>query len=226
MNTIILFIIFIVLILIIVVLGVYTKKHQTVTGNGQKKPIIHISGPAGSGTKTLGTKLKNKYGNKIDVFNTFGMFDEFVKSYYNKPEDKDLVYMDKKAQIACQKYVDDIILNTTKPLILVGLPFVNYKNQFYYNLHASKKFYIDIDKDLVLTQKCFRLLRELEGGYSTYDLLNDNKNYIDYAVKNITHECDYNSNEKWIKKWYNDHKSRGYTMLPRDAIYSEVCKLL
>ena len=44
--------------------------------------IIHICGPSGSGKTTLGTKLKDKFKNKIVVKDIDDLRVEFIKNFY------------------------------------------------------------------------------------------------------------------------------------------------
>ena len=187
--------------------------------------IIHICGASGSGKTTLGTKLKDKFKNKIVVKDIDDLRVEFIKKFYGN---KKWSVFDKDAY---QKYIDDYIHKIKKPLIFVGLNNMPWwhKNH-YYNLYTDYKFYIDIDDKIILKQKCIRfIIDDLPSHFDNQvinDIMNNNEFFIKQITKLIKNECSMKKMEKLNKKWKTDYTKQGYKFMSRENIYKSVVKIL
>ena len=183
---------------------------------------IHIAGPSGAGKTTIGNKLKEKFKNKIVVKDIDDLRSEFIKEFYG---DIKWTVIDKKA---FQKYIDDYIEKIKKPLILTGLNIMPWWHKnLYYDLHSDYKFYIEIDNDTLIKQKCLRLLNDIQSDKIAMDeLVNDNQNFIKLFSKAIKVECDAKNIIKMNKKWNKDYKKQDYKFMSRENIFKQVCKLL
>jgi adenylate kinase family enzyme len=193
--------------------------------NNKNNIIIHICGPSGSGKSTLGNKLKDKFKNKIVVKDIDVLRYEFIKNFYGN---KKWSVFDKDAY---QKYIDDYIHKIKKPLIFVGLNNMPWwhKNH-YYNLYADYNFYIKLDNETIIKQKCTRLFKNLANieneKEEMNDLINNNKKFIELITNAIKNECDLKKIIKMNNKWNKDYKNQDYTFMSRLDIYKQVCKLL
>lgn len=128
---------------------------------GMNNLIIHVSGSSGSGKTTLGNKLKEKFGNKIIVKDLDELLDEHFVYHFGKNTTYNLGDVDEKSY---QKYIDNYINKEDKPIIFTGLNdnFVDFypkRKNIYYNLHTiNHKYYIDINDNIIIRQKCERFL--------------------------------------------------------------------
>jgi adenylate kinase family enzyme len=187
--------------------------------------IIHICGASGSGKTTLGTKLKDKFKNKIVVKDIDDLRVKFIKNFY---ENKKWSVIDKDAY---QKYIDDYIHKIKKPLIFVGLNNMPWwhKNH-YYNLYTDYKFYIELDDKTIIKQKCIRFLKgpvNIENHKEAINaLINNNKKFLQIITNAIKYECDLKKIIKMNNKWNKDYKNQDYIFMSRLDIYKQVTKLL
>jgi len=189
--------------------------------------IIHISGASGSGKTTLGNKLKEEYNNKIIVKDIDDLRRDFIKDFYG---DNRFDIIDKNEY---QKYIDKFIENTqqkhsTKTLIFVGLNNMPWwhKNH-YYDLHSNHNYFIDLDDETILQQKCRRLLLDWANSDEDMEyLVKHNKKYIRNVSNAITEECNLKKTKKMNKKWKKDYTKQGYKIMTRDDIYKKIVKLL
>ena len=185
--------------------------------------IIHISGAYGSGKTTLGNKLKEEYGNKITVVNIDDLRIDFIRDFYGN---KRFDIIDKNEY---QKYIDKFVENhTAKPLIFVGLNNMYWwhKNH-YYNLHSKYNYYIELDAETIVKQKCRRLFLDLANKeYNMEYLVQNNKDYIKSVANVIADECDLKKTIMTIKKWKKDYTKQGYKFMSRDDIFKKVSKIL
>ena len=187
--------------------------------------IIHICGASGSGKTTLGKKLKDKFKNKIVVKDIDDLRVEFIKDFYGN---KKWNIIDKDAY---QKYIDNYIHKIKKPLIFVGLNTMPWwhKNH-YYNLYSDHNFYIELDNETIIKQKCIRYLRGLENiendKRAMNDLIHNNEMFIKIITNNIKNECNLKKIIKMNNKWNKDYKDQDYIFMSRTNIYKQVCKLL
>jgi adenylate kinase family enzyme len=161
------------------------------------KIIIHISGVSGAGKTTLGNKLKDQIKDKIVVKDIDDLRRDFIKKYYG---DKKFDIIDK---VEYQKYIDNFVKkHSSKPLIFVGLNNMPWWHiNHYYDMHSTHNFFIDLDDETIIKQKCKRLL----------DWATDEE-----EMKMLV------SNNKWIK----DYMNQGYKFMSRENIFKNVSKIL
>jgi len=187
--------------------------------------IIHICGPSGSGKTTLGNKLKKKYGNKIVVKDLDDLRDEFIKKTYNTSKSWSF------SEVKYQKYIDNYIKKNKKPLILVGLNDNNWGNTktLYYKLQSDYNFYIKIDDDIIIEQKCERFINEELPNIvkqERKDITENNEFFIKQIIKVFKNECSAKKTKKLNKKWAKDYKKMGYKFMSREYIFKKVCNIL
>lgn len=186
--------------------------------------IIHISGVSGSGKTTLGNKLKKKLGKKIIVKDLDDLRDQFINKFYGKKKWK---YINEKEY---QKYIDNYIKNIKKPLIFVGLndnTIYGKDKNLYYNLHSNHNFYINIKDNIIVKQKCLRLLNEIQkDNEAMNDLIKNNDKFIKLFSEALKQECSLKKTIKLNKKWNKDYKKQGYKFMTRENIFKTICKLI
>ncbi len=177
--------------------------------------IIHICGSSGSGKTTLGNKLKDKFGSQIVVEDTDHLREEFIK--HNKIFDKE----------EYQKYIDNFIeTHSSKPIIFVGLntmPWL-HKNH-YYNMHSEHNYFIELDDETIVRQKCRRLLNQVAENDMDY-LVKNNKKFIKNVARAIADDCNLQKvikENKILNKYYSKH---GYKFMSREDVYNNVVELL
>ena len=189
--------------------------------------IIHISGPSGSGKTYMGNKLKKNFKNKIVVKDLDELRDEFIKSYYGE---KKWTYINVSKY---QKYINDYITkHNKKPIIFVGLndnTIFGRNKELYYNVHSNYNFYIHIDDNIIIEQKCERfILEELPEmvKHEKKDITENNQFFIKQITKKLKQECSAKQTIKMNKSWEKDYQKMKYIFMSRDDIYKEVCKIL
>ena len=185
--------------------------------------IIHISGASGSGKTTLGEKLKQKFGSKIIVKDIDDLRIEFIEYYYR---DKPFKIINKKEY---QNFINQYIVNNQqKPIIFVGLNNMPWWHKdLYYNLYPVYKYYIDIDDETIIKQKCLRLFKELPNEKMIMDnLIHNNKEFLKLVTDVLNVECNLDVIKQMNEKWNYDYKQQGYEFLTRDKIYNRVVKIL
>lgn len=192
-------------------------------GGGKNNLIIHVCGPSGSGKTTLGNKLKEKFGNKIIVKDLDELLDEHFVDHFGENSLHNLGDVDEKLY---QKYIDNYINKQRKPIIFVGLNdnFVDFypkRKKMYYNLYATNhKYYIDIDDNIIIKQKCGRFFDNIKNDVTMMnDLVTNNKKFIKQIAKAINTECNSKFIIKWINKWEEDYKKQGYNFMSREKIF-------
>jgi len=184
--------------------------------------IIHISGASGSGKTTLGNKLKEQFKNKIVVKDIDELRSDFIKKYYG---DKKFDIIDK---IEYQNYIDNFVkTHLSKPLIFVGLNSMPWwhKNH-YYNIHSTYNYFIDLDDETIIKQKCKRLLLDLTRDEDMNYLVKNNKKYIKNVSNAIADECNLNKTIKFNNVWRKYYKNQGYKFMTRENIFRDVSKIL
>jgi hypothetical protein len=193
-----------------------------------KRLIIHISGPAGSGKSYLGKKLKTEFGNEIVVKDTDDLNYDYCK--INKIE---IPLVEKINKKHFQKYIDELINETTQPLIITGInffpknPLEGISNE-YYKIDAHHKFYIEIDEELVFNQKVERFFKE-NSGLIKIDkdrVLKDNENYVQLLKNIIESNLSFQNMSESNSIWNNHFKSEDYIFSTNDNIYQDVSKIL
>jgi adenylate kinase family enzyme len=177
--------------------------------------IIHICGVSGSGKTTLGTKLKEQFGGKIVVQDTDNLRDEFVKKFGHFDRDK------------YQTYIDNFVrTNSSKPIIFVGLntmPWL-HKNH-YYDMHSTHNYFIELDDETIIKQKCKRLLNYVAENDMDY-LVKNNKKFIKNVAKAVADDCNLQKAIKYNKILNKQYLKQGYKFMSRDDIYDTVVGLL
>ena len=191
------------------------------------KMIIHISGPSGAGKTTLGNKLKKKFGSKIVVKDLDELKDEFIKSYYGE---KRWTFINVREY---QKYINNYInKHKKKPIIFVGLndnTLFGRNKELYYNVHSNYNFYIDIDDNIIVEQKCERFILKILPDIlkdEKKNIIENNEYFIKQLKKILKDECFCKDIKKKNKKWAKDYKKMKYKFMNRNDIYKEVCKIL
>jgi len=193
------------------------------------KLIIHISGASGSGKSTLGNKFKTNFKDKIIVKDLDELLDDYFAEHFGKNSSYNLGDVNEELY---QDYIDNYISKQTKPIIFVGLNdnFVDFypkRKDIYYDVHATYGYYIDIDDDIIIKQKCMRFLDNIKSDTNVTDaIIDDNKKFIKVMIKSINTECNKTFIMIWINKWKNDYKRQGYKFMDRDEIYEDVTKIL
>jgi hypothetical protein len=163
--------------------------------------IIHISGASGSGKTTLGNKLKQKFKNEIVVKDIDDLKRDFIKKF-------DIIQY--------QLYIDNFVKkHSLKPLIFVG-----FNNILDYNMHSTYNYFIDLDDETIIKQKCKQLLNIFANDYNMKMLVSNNKQYI----KNLSIGIDYECNLK--NKLKEDYMKRGYKFMSRENIFKNISKIL
>jgi len=208
----------------------YKSKYLELLNNnqfgGKPKLIIHISGASGSGKTTIGNKLIKIYGPKIEVKDIDDLRTDFIKTFYG---DKEWTIIDKDEY---QKFIDDYIDKINKPLIFVGLNNMPWWHKdLYYDVKPDYKFYIDIDDNIIIKQKCLRYLTEelqdiIKDERAMTDLIDNNEKFIRLVTNGIKRECDASEIKEYSNKWKKDYKKQGYKLMSREDIYDEVCGIL
>ena len=186
--------------------------------------IIHISGASGSGKTTLGDRLKTIFKNKIVVKDLDNLRDEFIQYFYGE---KKWTFIDENEY---QNYIDNFIKKNKKPIIFVGLndnTIYGKNKKLYYNLYSQHNYYIELQDEIVLKQKCLRLLNDVQNDESAMDyLINKNKEFIKLFTGAIKRDCDIKNTVKMNNKWKKDYKKQNYKFLSRDNIFKDIVKLL
>ena len=185
--------------------------------------IIHVSGPSGSGKTCLGNKLKEYFKSKIIVKDIDDLRIDFIKKNYGN---KKFDVIDK---VEYQKYIDDFVKkHSSKPLIFVGLNHMPWWHiNHYYDMHSTHNYFIELDDETIIKQKCKRLFLD----WATNDeemnyLVNHNKKYIKNVSNAIAEECNLKKTIKLNNKWRKDYKKQGYKFMTRENIYKSVVQLL
>jgi deoxyadenosine/deoxycytidine kinase len=181
--------------------------------------IIHISGASGSGKTTIGIKLQKRFKNKVVVKDLDDLRDEFIKETYDTSKRF--------------TYITEYISTINKPLIFVGLNQNNWgkDKKLYFKLQSEFNFYIDLDDETILKQKCTRTILHnipdlLKQANVIDDLCNDNDRFVRNVTNMIKHECGEKMNKRLNASWRNYYKKQGYDILPANVIYTRVCKLI
>jgi adenylate kinase family enzyme len=195
-------------------------------GETQNKMIIHISGASGSGKTTLGEKIKERFHDQIVVKDIDSLRSEFIKEFYGE---KKWTIIDKDEY---QKYINEYINKQSKPLIFVGLNVMPWwhKNH-YYDMHQTYGFYIDLDDDAILKQKCLRMFNQWahdlpNDQMAMNDLVNNNKKFLKLVKEAIDLDCDKKETIRMNKKWKKDYMKQKYESARREEIIEKVSDIL
>jgi adenylate kinase family enzyme len=223
-------IIFVVCIAIIVIkLCLKNKSEKTgkseKTNKSEPQLVIHISGPSGSGKTILGNKLQKHFGQKIIIREFNDIRDEYVKKHIDTSKKWAIDY--NKMQLYLDEYIKQ---NNNKPLIIIGLtdnPLGHDK--IYYKIPATHKFYIDIDDNILLKQRCDRFTAE-----NIPDELNipdkaaqNNENFKKISfIKGYNLECSAKLVSADNKKWKRYYKKQEYKIMTSELIFKHICDIL
>lgn len=189
--------------------------------------IIHISGPSGSGKTTLGKAIKQKLKSRVLVKDLDDLRDEFkLKKYANELKSGKNWSLDENKY---QQYIYDFIKrNSRRNIVFVGLndnPLG--KKKIFYDLCAEYKFYIELEPEYILKQKCIRLLNEIQNDkMAMEDLVNNNKIFVKRFQWEIKHECDKDALIKDKKNIERHYTRMDYKFMRRNDIFTKVIKLL
>lgn len=195
---------------------------------GAKRLIIHISGPSGAGKTTLGNKLKDKFGSKIVVKDIDNLRSSFIEKTYGSSFNWKKFDSNKY-----QKFLDKYITKQTKPLVLVGLNHMFWHNKdLYYNLHSTHKYFIDIDDNTIIKQKCIRFITDelkdmvTKNNNIIKDITQNNDRFVKLTQDNIERECGTKETTYINNMWRKDYKKQGYVFMSRENIYKVVSSIL
>jgi uridine kinase len=195
---------------------------------GNKNIIIHITGCSGSGKTTLGKKLKNKYKNRIIVKDIDDLRYEFINDNYSKSFNWKS-FNSKKFQ----KFIYDYINKQNKPIIFTGLNQIFFHNKnIYYNIMSDHNFFIDIDDQTIVKQKCIRFLTDELKDMVTKnktiirDITEDNEKFVRLIKQNIDRECGTKETYKLNKMWRRDYKKQNYIFMNTNDIYKNIKKII
>jgi len=182
--------------------------------------IAHICGPTGSGKTTLGKKIKKAFSS-ITVYDLDDLYNDLPEKYNNiknKVEQKKYLvkHILKKYKKLCSKY-------SSKKVIFVGNNSItverDFSNQYYYDIDAKYKYFININKDIVLER---RFKRHIEF------ILNNHNHYFKKAIKKGKLIIDIDLWRKKINAPYstNYYKINNYKFMNNEYIYEDIYKKL
>jgi adenylate kinase family enzyme len=203
-------------------------KNKTQKG-GSSNIIIHISGPSGSGKSYLSSKLKDKFGSKFELIELDNVRADFVKDNYKEKDYKKIKNFDKQK---FQKHLDKLIKSKDKPVIIEGLNHFHWWDiDHYYDLHATHKYYIDLDVDTVFKQKCNRYIEKTFKDKNKKDqllnkLIKNEEFTINMIAENIKSNCSYEKILKFTTLWNKDYKKMGYNIMSRNEIFNSISEIL
>lgn len=151
---------------------------------------------------------------------------EFIKEYYG---DKEWDVIDKDAY---QFFIDNFINKNKgeKPIVFVGLNNMPWWHRdLYYDMHSKHNFYIKLDNESIVKQKCIRFLTEqlkdiVTDEIAMNDLIHNNKKFIKLISKSIDRECNASEIIADNDKWEKDYKNQGYKIISREDIYNEIVR--
>jgi len=182
--------------------------------------FAHIAGPTGSGKSTLANKLSKTFPNIIfkdldDIYRSLP--EEFPEDFQkmNKPEFYKTFYTK-----SLQKFIE----STNQKIILVGFNGFSFEKDFsdaiYFDINAEHKYFIDIDKEIVLKRRFKRHILFIADNIDHYfnkALKRDNKLIIDFDLW-----------RKKINRPYEDkhYHNNNYKFMDNEAIYQDLSKLL
>jgi adenylate kinase family enzyme len=211
----------------------YKKKYLLLKNNiqrgGKQNIIIHISGSSGSGKSYLSKKLKDKFGSKIEFIELDKVRKIYVEQNFKEPDYKKITNFNKEK---FQEYLDKLIKNKNKPIIIEGLNHFHWWDmEHYYELYATHKFYIDLDVDTIFKQKCNRFI---EGAFHNEEkknrilqnLIKNEEYWLDRIQADFKSNCSFEKINKFTTMWDTDYKKMGYKFMTSDEIYNSISKIL
>ena len=186
--------------------------------------IIHISGASGSGKTTIGIKLKKHYKTKVIVKDLDELRDEHIKKTYDTSKGWSI------DEVKYQKYIDDFVNKQKKPIIFVGLNDNHLGTiNIYYNVHSQYNFYIDIDDNVIIQQKCERFILKFLPEilkHEKKDITENNEFFIKQVTRALKEECSSKKTKKQNNKWKKDYVKQGYKLMTREKIYNKILSLI
>jgi hypothetical protein len=191
-------------------------------GSENSHLVIHVSGAPGSGKTTLGRKFKQKFGNRITVKDIDDLRQQFMESFYHG---KSFTTFNNDAY---QRYIDGFVkANKSKPVIFVGLNKMPFSSgDVLFNMHPKYKYFIDLDDETILKQKCKRALRQAAAKRELEGLIRDNAEYIGFWTDIISRDCNLAEMKKQNDTWRRDYAHQGYKLMSPEAIERAVCTKL
>ena len=185
--------------------------------------VVHVSGPSGVGKTTLGRHLKSEFGDQIVVKDLDDLRAEFIAArYHGEP----FSVFDKES---FQAYVDNFVTSRQfRPLVLVGLnEMPRHQRGQVYNVHATHKYYVTLDDETVVQQKCKRFLSGLANSKSDMEFLVErNDKYLTNVGRALQDECGLEQTIAMNAEWAKSHESQGYEFVPRKDIGRVVSDVL
>lgn len=194
-----------------------------------EKTIIHISGASGSGKTTLGNNLQTYFNNKIIVKDLDELLDDYFDEHFGKNSSHNLGDINEESY---QNYIYDYIRKQTEPIVFVGLndnliDFYPFRKDIYYDVQAKYKYYIDIDDNLIVKQKCMRFLDRIKNDTDMMEnIVTNNEDFMRQIIEKINIECNKEYIMQWINKWKIYYKNQGYEFMPREDIYDDIIKII
>jgi adenylate kinase family enzyme len=183
--------------------------------------FAHIAGSTGSGKSTLANRLSKKFPNII-----FKDLDDIYRNLPSKyPEDFEKMDKQEFYKHFYTKSLEQFISeNSNQIIIIVGFNGISFEKDFsdaiYYDINAEHKYFIDIDKELILKRRFERHLIFMANNVDRYfkkALDNDSKLIVDLDLW-----------RKKINRLYEDghYHNNNYKFMDNDAIYEDISKLL
>lgn len=185
--------------------------------------VVHVAGPSGAGKTTLGRRLKADFGDRIEVKDLDDLRAEFIAArYHGEP----FASFDKESY---QAYIDKFVeSHKFLPLVWVGLNEMPWWHKgHFYNVHATHQYYITLDDETVLKQKCRRFLAGLADSEADMQYLVDhNERYLVNVTRALQVECNLQQTVTMNADWAKAFKSQGYQFGTRDEIAEDVSDVL
>lgn len=116
--------------------------------------------------------------------------------------------------------------------MLVGLNHMFFHDKkLYYDVHATHRFYIDIQDMQIVKQKCLRFLTDelqdiVKMKHVVDDITNDNTKFVKMISESIQRECGTKHTTKLNSMWKKDYAKQGYIFLSFDQIVNQVSAIL
>jgi adenylylsulfate kinase-like enzyme len=199
-----------------------SKSKKTKSNKSINIPVIHISGPSGAGKSYMGRKLYDIYKNKILVYDTDVLNKDFILKTYKTLDTKEFNIK------SMEKYIHRLITDAKVPVIFTGIGSYAWldkdeKYQYkYYNISATHKFFIDIDIETLIKQKCRRFLNQVTYMYADDEISNNNEVFMNSIVHNTHNSCDKIRNDYSYNGWTRDHKQKKFKFMAPKQIFKEV----
>jgi len=194
-----------------------------------KLPIFHIAGTQGSGKTTLGSKLKEKYGdgiNLLELDDLAGLFESLRYSESTTVESE-------SEQISYQEFLTSKIkeASSEKPLIITGLDAIlclgeMEDSDIVYELYATYKFYIRSSTETV-RQRFYRQIDKLEKRKEQFfsEWIKGGKEAEKIQAK-IFRYVDLNKWHENNSKCDSLYRTRGYLLMTADQILGIIDSIL